>query len=108
MDGGLVADESSDLRWLTERIDRHYAETAADIAELKTAVASIPVAMDRYVLQRVYEADEKAREVRFKHLEDNASSTRASGRAWVLGIGLTAVGVVFGWLAQILQARGGH
>lgn len=96
------------MRWLVERIDRNHAETTADIAELKTVVAGIPAAMDRYVLVKVYEADERAREIRFARLEDHDKTQTAGGKAWLLGIGLAVLGAVLGWLAQIMQARGGH
>lgn len=59
-----------DLRWLTERIDRHYAEQSADIAELKTAIAGIPASLERYVLERVYVADEHARQAREQAREE--------------------------------------
>jgi hypothetical protein len=109
-----VADEttSPDLRWLVER---NHAETTSAIADLRAQVAAIPAAMDRYVLAQVYEADEKRRgaereadRLRFERLETNDNTQAAGGRAWVLGIGLAAVGAVFGWIAQVMTARGGH
>lgn len=111
-----MADESTpDLHWLVERIDRNHAETSADIAKLEAQVTAIPAAMDRYVLAQVYEADEKRRtaereadRAQIKALQANDTSQAASGKAWVLGIGLAFVGAAFGFVAQLLNARGGH
>lgn len=111
----MTNERNQDSRWVVERIDRYYAEHGADIAELKAAVAGLPAAMDRYVLQREYDADERRREIeraaddrRLNALEEHRSARAANSKAWILGIGLAALGALFGWLAQILQARGGH
>jgi hypothetical protein len=109
-----VADETNpDLRWLIERIDRNHAETTADIAKLDAQVAGIPASMERYVLQRVYDADERRRAAerdddrgRIKRLEDNDTSKAAGGKAWVIGIGLAVVGAALGYISQVMQARG--
>ncbi len=98
----------SDLRWLVERIDRNHAETTADIARLEARVEAIPSAMDRYVLQRVYEAERDADRGRIKRLEETDTSDRANGRSWVLGLVLAVVGAACGVLAQLLIAKGGH
>lgn len=108
-----MADESPDLRWLTERIDRNHAETTADIARLEKQVATIPASMEHYVLQRVYDADEKRRtaereadRARITALEAHDTSQAASGRTWIIGVGLAVVGAVLGYIGQIMQAKG--
>lgn len=109
-----MADETpAELRWLTERIDRNHAETSADIARLETQVAGIPASMERYVLQRVYDADEKRRTAereadrgRIAQLEANDTTQAAGGRAWVIGVGLAVVGALLGYISQVMQARG--
>jgi hypothetical protein len=110
-----VADESNaDLRWLTERIDRNHAETTADIARLEAQVTGIPASLERYVLQRVYDADERRRAAerdddrgRIKRLEDNDTSKASGNRTWLLGLVQTVVGVALGVVAAYLTARGG-
>lgn len=89
-----------DLRWL---IERNHAEVSADIAKLDAQVAAIPAVMDRYVMARVYEADEKAREAResarderIKRLEDDdTSKTRGVRATWMGAAGaiVSAVGL---------------
>lgn len=101
-----MADERIDLRLLAERIDRNHAEDRADIAELKQAVAAIPAAMDKYVLTRVYEADQRAADARFKRLEDTETSDRANARSWVLGVAMAVIGAASGVVAQLMTARG--
>jgi hypothetical protein len=112
-----VSDESSppELRWIIERIDRNHAETTADIAKLEMQVAAIPVAMDRYVLARVYEADEKARDVRrdaqdarLKRLEDEDSSKSTGNRAWLLGLAQMVLSIALSSIATVLLMKGGH
>lgn len=110
-----MTDASPDLRLLSERMERNHAETSANIARIETQVAGIPASMERYVLQRVYDADERRRAAerdddrgRIKRLEDNDTSQAAGGRAWILGLGLAAAGAVFGFIAQVMNARGGH
>lgn len=98
--------QTPDLRWLAERVDRNHAETTADIADLKAAIAAIPAAMDRYVLQRVYDADQRTSDARFKRLEDAEAGSRAQGRSWVLGIAMAIIGAAAGICAQLLTARG--
>lgn len=103
-----MTDESPDLRWLTERIDRNHAETAADIAELKTAVSGIPAAMERYVLQRVYDADEKRRDAEreadraqlaeLKNVAD--TKTREVRTAVLAGISAVAAAIVVAVLTK--------
>jgi hypothetical protein len=103
------------LRWLVERIDRNHAETTADIAKLDAQVAAIPAVMDRYVLSRVYEADEKAREARegardarIKRIEDDGSNkTRGVRSAWLAGISATASAVLIESVNALMRS-GGH
>lgn len=103
----------SELRWLAERVDRNHAETTGAIAELKAQVAGIPAAMDRYVPQRVYDADERRRAAerdaddrRFKRLEDTDTTQAAGRHSWVIGIGLALIGTACGVLSQLMTARG--
>jgi hypothetical protein len=84
-----------DLRWLVERIDRNHHETTADIARLEAQLAVDSAALDRYVLARVYEADEKAREAResardarIKRIEeDSTAKVRGIRTAWLAAAG---------------------
>lgn len=110
-----MSDESSppELRWIIERIDRNHAETTADIAKLDAQVAIIPMAMDRYVLARVYEADEKAREARegalaarITRIEQDDTSKATGNRNWLLGLAQVIVAVALGVVAGLLTAKG--
>lgn len=109
-----MSDEAiPDLRWLVERIDRNHAETTADIARLEAQVTGIPASLERYVLQRVYDADEKRRvaerdadRARISQLENHDTTQAAGGRAWMIGLSLMVGGAVLGYISQVMQARG--
>jgi hypothetical protein len=109
-----LSDETTpDLRWLVERIDRNHAERTADIARLEAQVAGIPASMERYVLQRVYDADERRREAerdddrgRIKRLEENDQSKASGNRSWLLGLAQTAFGALLALVGAYLMSKG--
>lgn len=80
----MTAESSTALERL---IERNRAETAADIARLETQQANnhadIISQLDRYLLTKVYEADERARaaqnqarDARIQRLEEDAKEDR--------------------------------
>jgi hypothetical protein len=111
-----VSDESSppDLRWLVERIDLNHRETTSSMAKLEVQLAASVAQLDRYVLWRVYEADQKARDIRdvaqderTKRLEDADTSKTEGNRNWLRGLGQTLVGAALAVLAAWLT-KGTH
>ncbi len=85
------------------------------LAEAWRAIDDLRAAQRDLLRRDVYEADKRTLAAerddarrRFTQLENNDTTQTASGRAWVLGIGLAVIGAALGWLAQIMQARGGH
>ena len=108
-------DESlPEMRWLVERIDRNHHETTADIARLEAQFMSASAALDRYVLARVYEADEKAREARenardarIKRIEeDDTAKVRGVRTAWLAAAGAIASTVGIEVLNAVTRGTG--
>lgn len=103
---------------LARLIERNRQESATQSSELKAqmvaSTASIIAQMDRYLLIAVYEADNRAREVRdeaqdglIKDLKDEVTSARRGNRTALLGAIGSFVGALLLVAFDALIKRGG-
>jgi hypothetical protein len=112
----------SELAGMIERnrqeTERNRQETAADFAELKAAMAAstanIIAQLDRYLLIAVYDADNRAREIRdtaqdgqIRDLKDEVTSARRGNRTALLGAIGSFVGALLLVAFDALIKRGG-
>lgn len=99
---------------LERMIARNHRETSADIARLEQAISAQRTDFDRYVLARVYDADQRANADRVKRLEDawadmlreNAARARGNRAAYWAAVGAILAAIVGAILAYML-AKGG-
>ena len=79
---------------LARLIERNQVETregfAAINARLDREYASVSAKVDQAVPLNVYEADKRGTDLRFKNVEDDVASMRATTK-WAFGLGLTSI-----------------
>lgn len=108
-----MADEPSP-RELERLISRNHAETSADILDLKSQltanVTTLIGQFDKYVLAKVYEADERARTAvndalseRLKKVEDEQTTNRRGKNTALVMAGVAVLGAAAGAVFSTLK-----
>lgn len=90
---------------LARLIERNQVETregfAAINARLDREYASVSARVDQSVPLAVYEADKRGTDLRFKNVEDDVASMRATTK-WAIGLAVTAHLGVLGLVIPLL------
>lgn len=99
-----MSDEPT-LGELARLIERNQVETregfAAINARLDREYASVSARVDQSVQLNVYEADQRGTDLRFKNVEDDVASMRATTR-WAIGLAVTALLGILGLVIPLL------
>ena len=86
-------------------IERNHAETRDAIAaihqRLDRDLAHLGGRIDQSVQLNVYEADKRGTDLRFKNVEDDVSSMKATTR-WAVGLALVAILGILGLIVPLL------
>lgn len=86
-------------------IERNHAETRDDIqalhARLDRDLAATNGRVDQAVPVNVYEADRRGTDLRFKNVEDDVSSMKATTK-WSIGLTVTALLALLGVLVPLI------
>ena len=99
-----MSDEPT-LGELARLIERNQVETregfAAINARLDREYASVSARVDQSVPLAVYEADKRGTDLRFKNVEDDVASMKATTK-WAIGLALTALLSILGTVVPLL------
>lgn len=99
-----MSDEPT-LGELARLIERNQVETregfAAINARLDREYASVSARVDQSVPLAVYEADKRGTDLRFKNVEDDVASMRATTK-WAIGLAATALLGILGLVVPLL------
>lgn len=100
----MMSDEPT-LGEIVRLIERNHAETRDDIQaihqRLDRELALANHRVDQAVPMNVYEAHQRGIDLRFKNVEDDVASMKATTK-WTIGLALTALLGILGFLAPLL------
>lgn len=91
---------------LARLIERNHAETREDFqalySRLDRELTLLTGRLDQTVTVAAYEADRRGTDVRFKNVEDDVASFRASTK-WAIGIAITSLLAVLSFIVPLMN-----